>query len=61
MEITIKLKIDENRVEDVEMLLDETAGRIDDVFNIGDKHSACISAVISSDNSHIEIAINDVR
>lgn len=61
MEITVKLQIDGNRVDNVEMLLDETAGRIDDVFNIGGKYSACVSAVISSDNSDMEIAINGGR
>ena len=61
MEIVIRLQIDENRVDNVEMLLDETADKIDEAFNIGNKYSACISAVISSDNSDMEVAINDGR
>ena len=60
MEILIRLTIDENRVDNIELLLDETASKVDDMFNIGGKHSACKSATITSDSIDIEIGINNL-
>jgi len=57
MKITIELEIKDSDVNDVDMLLDETALRIEESFNVGNKFSACKSAKLSCDVTEYEITI----
>ena len=54
MEIIIKLQLDDDKVDN-QFVLDETAMRVEEAFNIGNRYSACVSATVSLNEETIEL------